>query len=253
MDEPKTKRIPGKHLAVLLACFVCLIGLSISGTYLFMRARNQNRMDSEYKEETMLRKDNKDLSDRNSDLLNSLQKLESEFGILQSQSKELASKLDSAEEKNVKTTSELAAALKELEAAKADISRFTVELDAKLSQMEDINADRQALQQKYHDYKKMLGPNLVLEPTWVSSGETIPAFDGSLLIVVYDVSEKDKCRRDSVAVGYLIRGADKKKLCLETGKPEDFKYQGKEYLFNLLEEKGSEETKRYCISILKQK
>jgi hypothetical protein len=42
-----------------------------------------------------------------------------------------------------------------------------------------------------------------------------------------------------------------KQLCLRTGKPESFKYQGEKYLFNLLESKESEGAHHYCISILK--
>ena len=111
------------------------------------------------------------------------------------------------------------------------------ELDAKLSEIEALNVDQQTLEQKYNSFKEMLAPFLILEPTLVGSGETTMAFDGNLGIVLYEASDTSKCHKDSVAVSYLINGTDKKKLCLRTGKPESFKYQGKKYLLNLLESK----------------
>ena len=78
-------------------------------------------------------------------------------------------------------------------------------------------------------------------------------FDGNLGIVLYEASDTSKCYKDSAAVCYLTNGPDKKKLCLRTGKPESFKYQGKKYLFNLLESKESEGAHLYLISILKER
>ena len=127
------------------------------------------------------------------------------------------------------------------------------ELDAKLSEIEALNVDQQTLEQKYNSFKEMLAPFLILEPTLVGSGETTMAFDGNLGIVLYEASDTSKCHKDSVAVSYLINGTDKKKLCLRTGKPASFKYQGKKYLLNLLESKESKGTHHYCISILKER
>jgi hypothetical protein len=90
---------------------------------------------------------------------------------------------------------------------------------------------------------------LVLKPTCVSSGETTLAFDGNLRIVLYKASDKDECPKDSAAVSYLTSGTDKKKLCLRTGKPENFTYQGKNYLFNLSGIGAQAGVYRYCISI----
>jgi len=252
MKGQETKTTLGMHPVILLVCLVCMIGLSVSAAYLIMHAKYQGQVDNKDQQSLTVQKNNKALSDRNSELSNSLQKLQNEYGNLEAQYRDLASRLDSAEQKSMKTASELAGALKELKTAKTDASRLTNQLDAKLSEIEDLNADRQALQEKYNDFKEMLAPNLVLEPTWVNSGETALAFDGNLLIVLYQTSEKDKCQKDSVAVCYLIRGAEKKKLCLRTGKPEDFTYQYKTYLLNLLESKESEGVHRYCIYIMKQ-
>jgi hypothetical protein len=122
-------------------------------------------------------------------------------------------------------------------------------LDAKLSEIEVLKADRQTLEQKSNGFKEMR----VLKPTWVNSGETTTAFDGNLRIVLYKASDKDECQKDSAAVSYLISDTDKKKLCLRPGKPEDFAYQGKSYLFNLSGIVARASVYRYCISIsLKQ-
>jgi TolA-binding protein len=118
-------------------------------------------------------------------------------------------------------------------------------LHAKLSEIEALNADRQAQEQKHNGLEEMP----VLKPTWVSSGETTPAFDGNLRIVLYKASDKDECPKDSAAAAYLISDTDKKKLCLLAGKPESFTYQGKNYLFNLSGIAAQASVYRYCISI----
>ena len=241
------------HPIILLVCFVCLLGLSVSATFLIIRANYQNQLDDNNQEIMTVQKNNKALANQNIELRNSLQKLEDEYSKREPRYNDLESRLDAAEQKNMQTASELATALKDLQTAKADVLKLTDRLDAKLSEIEALNANRQALDQKYDDFKEMLAPHLVLEPTWVSQGETTKVFDGNLLIILYQASEKDKCHKDSVAVSYLISGKNKKKLCLETGKLENFTYQGKRYLFNLLESKESGGEHRYCIYIIKQR
>jgi uncharacterized protein YlxW (UPF0749 family) len=231
----KTRRTVRMRPITLLFSFVCLIGLSVSATYLIDHAKYEKQ-------------DKKALS---VPLQNSLQKLETEYRNLDAQHKDLASRLDTAEQKNTRTASELASALKELEAARADALKLRGELDAKLSEIEALNADRQTLEQKYNGFKEMLATYLVLEPTLVGSGETATAFDGKLQIFLHEVSDKDKCPKGSAAFSDLISGKDQTKLCLRTGKPESFKYQGKKYLFNLLESKESKGAHHYLISILK--
>jgi hypothetical protein len=90
---------------------------------------------------------------------------------------------------------------------------------------------------------------LVLKPTWVSSGETALAFDGNLRIVLHQASEEDECQKDSAAVSYLTTDTEKEKLCLRTGKPENFAYQGRNYLFDLSGIAAHANVYRYCISI----
>jgi archaellum component FlaC len=253
MPGEKTKKTVAMHPAILLVCFVCLIGLSVSAAYLIVLVKYHSQLDNKDQEILTVRKENQALADQNIELRHSLEKLENEYSNLEPRYKDLASWLDTAEQKNMQTASELATVSKALETAKADVLKLTEELDAKLSEIAALNADRQALDQKYNGFKEMLASYLVLEPTWVSSGETTRALDGNLLIVLYEASEKEKCHKDSAAVGYLISGNDKKKLCLRTGKPESFTCRGKNYLFNLLESKESEGVHRYCICIMKQR
>jgi len=253
MQGEKKRRAVSMRPITLLVCFVCLVGLSASATYLIDHAKYKKQSDDKYQEILAVQQDNKSLSDKNIELQNSLQKLENEYNNLESQYRDLASRLDIAEQKNTQTASESASAWKDLETARVDALRLRGELDDKLSEIEALNADRQALEQKCNGFKEMLAPYLILEPTWVGSGETTTAFDGNLISVLYEVSDTSKCPKDSAAVGYLISGTDKKKLCLRTGKPESFKYKGNTYLFNLLESKQSEGAHRYCISILKER
>lgn len=89
----------------------------------------------------------------------------------------------------------------------------------------------------------------VLKPTWVGSYQMTLAFDGSLRIILHKAADKDECPKDSATVGYLTSDTDKMKLCLRTGKPENFTYQGKGYLFTLSGIAAQAEVYRYCISI----
>ncbi len=118
-------------------------------------------------------------------------------------------------------------------------------LDAQLSQMEAQKAERQTSEQKSNDVKEML----VLKPTWVTSGGTTLAFDGSLRIVIHKASDNDECPTNSAAVSYLTSDKEQKKLCLRTGMPENFTYQDKNYLFNLSGIAAEAGVYRYCISI----
>ena len=250
-DGKKTKRTVSMRPITLLVCFVCLLGLSAAAISLIVHVRYRSRLENSEQEVLSVQKNNKALADQNIELRNSLQKLEDEYSKLEPRYKDLESRLDAAKQKNMQMASKLATASKDLESAKAGVLRLTDELDAKLSEIVALNANRQTLEQKYDDLKEMLAPHLVLEPTWVRPGEATQAFDGNLLIILYQASEKDKCHKDSMAVSYLISGKDKKKLCLETGKPENFTYQGKRYVFNLLQSKESGGTHRYCIYIIK--
>ncbi len=118
-------------------------------------------------------------------------------------------------------------------------------LDAKLSEIEAQKAGQQTPEPQYNSPEEIV----VLKPTWVGSGETTPAFDGKLRIVLYKASDKGECQKDSEVVSYLTGDTDKKKLCLRTGKPENFTYQGKNYLFNLSGIAAQASVYRYCISI----
>ncbi len=167
------------HPVTLLVYFVCLIGLSVSATYLSHHAKYEKLPDDEAQEILGDQENKKSLSVA---LQNSLQRLENEYGNLESQYKDLASKLDTAEQKNTRTASELASALKDLEAAKVNALNLRGELDVKLSEIEALNVDRQTLEEKYNGFKEKLTPYLILEPKWVGSGETTTAFDGNLMI-----------------------------------------------------------------------
>jgi len=246
-------RTVGMRPITLLVCFLCLIGWSVSATYLIMHVTYRSQFANKDREVLSVQKNNAALADQNGELRNSLQKLENEYTKLESQYRDLESRFDTSEQKNIQTASKLAAASKDRETAKADSVKLSDDLEAKLSKIEALNADLQALEQKYSAFKEMLAPDMALEPTWVSPGETTQAFDGNLLIVLYETSEKDKCRKGSAAAGYLIHGTSKNKVCLRLGKPESFKYQGKNYGLNLLESKESEGAHRYCIYIMKER
>lgn len=118
-------------------------------------------------------------------------------------------------------------------------------LEARLSEIEAQKTDQQASEQKDNAPLQML----VLKPTWVNSGETLPAFDGNLRIVLSKASDKDECPKDSAAVSYLTSDTGKTKLCLRVGKPEYFAYQGRDYSLNLSGIAGLAGVYRYCISI----
>src|SRR5208283_3449233 len=70
----KTKTVRMRPLT-LLVCFVCLIALSVSATYLIHRAKYKKRSDNKDQEILAVQKNYKSLSDKNIELQNSLQKL----------------------------------------------------------------------------------------------------------------------------------------------------------------------------------
>ena len=195
----ETKKTFSIRRIILFACFVCLIGLSASVTYLIAHAKYQRQLHNKNQELQTVQKNNKALTDQNIELRNSLQKLEDEYS----------------------------------------------KLDAQLSEIKAVKAERQTQEQESNESEE--AP--VLKPSWVGSGETTPAFDGNLRIVLYKASDKDECPKDATAVSYLTSDTDKKKLCLRTGKPENFTYQGKNYLFSLSGTAAQASVYRFCISI----
>ena len=74
----ETKKTLSMRPITLLVCFVCLIGLSASVTYLIVHAKYQLQLDNKNQEVQTIQKNNKDLTDQNIELRNSLQKLEDE-------------------------------------------------------------------------------------------------------------------------------------------------------------------------------
>ena len=93
-------------------------GLSVSATYLVDYAKYKKQSRNEDEEILALRKNNKSLSDQNIALRNSLEKLDKEYGNLESQYQDLTSKLNIAEQKDTQAASELASALNDLETAR---------------------------------------------------------------------------------------------------------------------------------------
>ena len=81
----KTKRTISMHPIALLACFVCLIGLSASVTYVIVHDKYQRQLDNKNQEVETIQKNNQDLTDQNTELSNSLQKLEDEQSRLKAQ------------------------------------------------------------------------------------------------------------------------------------------------------------------------
>ncbi len=138
---------------------------------------------------------------------------------------------------------ELRNSLQKLEDQYSKLESRYKDLESRLDAAEQKNM--QTTSESAVDSKEML----VLKPTWVISGETTLAFDGNLRIVIHKASNKDECQKDSAAVSYLTSDTDKKKLCLRTGRPENFTYQGKNYLFNLSGIAAQASVYRYCIAI----
>lgn len=108
MAGEKMKRTFALHPITLLVCLVCLIGLSVSATYLIVRARDQSQLGYKNQELLTVQENDKALADQNIELRNSLQKLEDQYNKLEPRYKDLESRLDAAEQKNMQTTSELA-------------------------------------------------------------------------------------------------------------------------------------------------
>ena len=250
----KPERTVSMRPVTLLVCAVCLIALSTAAAYLILHTGYKRQFDNKDQEILTLQSNNKSLSDKNMELQKSADKTANEFSNLETRFKDLESRLDAAERNNSQTASELALTLKDREISRAEVLKLKSDLEAKSSQLEALGTDRRAMEKRYTSLLETLGVHVVLEPTWVRSGETTGAFDGNLSIVLNEGSDMSKCRKDSEAVVYLSGDKHKENLCLRTGKPETFKYQGGTYFFNLLQsEDNSEGAHRYCIFIYRKR
>ena len=89
----KTKRTVSVRPITLLVWLVCLIGLSVSATFLIGHAIYKKQSNDTDQQILTALKDNKFLSDENVELQNSLQKLEGEYNNLKSRYKDLAASL----------------------------------------------------------------------------------------------------------------------------------------------------------------
>ena len=89
----KTKRTVSVRPITLLVWLVCLIGLSVSATFLIGHAIYKKQSNDTDQQILTALKDNKFLSDENVELQNSLQKLEGEYNNLQSRYKDLVASL----------------------------------------------------------------------------------------------------------------------------------------------------------------
>ena len=97
--EEKKKTV-SMHPTTFLVFFLCLIGLSVSATFLIVRANYQSQLDDKNKEMQTVQKNSQALADQNTESRNSLQKLQDEYGKLGLQYKDLESRLNAAEQKN---------------------------------------------------------------------------------------------------------------------------------------------------------
>jgi hypothetical protein len=89
----KTKRTVSVRPITLLVSLACLIGLSVSATFLIRHAGYKKQPDDKDQQILTAQKNNKFLSDKNIELQNSLLKLEDEYSNLESRYKDLAASL----------------------------------------------------------------------------------------------------------------------------------------------------------------
>ncbi len=93
MQEEKTKSTVSVRPNTLLIWLACLIGLSVSATFLIGHAIYKKQSDDKDQQTLTAQENNKFLSDKNIELQNSLQKLENEYTNLASRYKDLAASL----------------------------------------------------------------------------------------------------------------------------------------------------------------
>lgn len=233
------ERSTGLRVAIVIVCVLCLMGLSVLATYLILDSRYKKQANIENQKILLDNKNIKNhianLSDTNAKLKTSLIQLHREYNNLGGLNKTLISMLHSAEQDDTQTGVKLKSALENLETAKADALKREGELSAKLQTFKDV-----------------LAPYLILEPTWSSSGQSTSLFDGNLTVALYQISPEDKSHKGAAAFAYLIEGKHKRKLFLQTGKPELFYYRGQKFLFNLLKSTEGQFKPHYFFTILRE-
>lgn len=224
----------GLRLAIVIVCVLCLMGLSAFTTYVLLNKRYTKEADILNQKIMLDERNIKNLSDINSDLKMSIATVENQYINTNSLNKVLSSMLHSTEHEDTDTNVKLKIIMKNLNEAKTDALKRELELSTKLQVLQNL-----------------LAPYVIVKPTWVISGQSTPIIDDTLTAILNQISPDDKIHKNSVAFVYLIQGKLKRKLFLEMGKPQPFFYNGKKYLFNLLQSNSDKGGLHYCIAILK--
>ena len=101
-------------------------------------------------------------------------------------------------------------------------------------------------------FRKLFSQQLILEPTWIKTGEVLTAFDGNCEIVIDEASNKTQClKSQGTSISLKIENS-RNDLCVQIDQPESFKYKGKKYFIYLLGVKEVEQSRHYLVSILKE-
>ncbi len=235
MSVPDAKGASTHRVIVLFISFIYITVLSVSVFYTLLDTRYKSQI---YNQNKQIIEDHKRiaiLTNKNANLYISIKTSQCDQNAIYSKYNDLVSKLHSCTATNADITAQLTSVLDNLKSAHAN----TIKLKDVISNLQT--------------FKSIVAPYVVLAPTWVGSGVGTPAFDGNLMIIIYEKSQNDKSCKESSIIGYLIENTHKQKLCLKTRQPGTFKYQRNEYLLDLLDSQETpDKSRRYCISILKK-
>ncbi|HYA41127.1 MAG TPA: hypothetical protein VEF34_07475 [Syntrophobacteraceae bacterium] len=110
----ETKRTVSIRPVTLIACFLCLIGLSAATTFFIVHVKYESQLNNKSQQVLNIRENYEALAHQNFELRNSLQKFQDEYAKLETRYKDLESKLNAPEQKNMQTASESTVDLDEM-------------------------------------------------------------------------------------------------------------------------------------------
>jgi hypothetical protein len=223
------------RLIILFISFIYVTVLSIAVFYTLLETKYKTQINNQKSQLLMEYNKIATLSNNKVEFNLLMDQIRNDYKHIASKNSSLGLELNLCMHRNARLTSQLQSTSDALNAANTDIIRLKI-----------VNSDLQIL-------NDIMTPYMVLKPTWVDSGAGISAFNGNLMIIIYENSKDDKSCRDSSSICYLIEKKYKKKLCLDTRKPVVFNYQRNQYLFDLVDsQQVPDGGHRYRISIFRK-
>ena len=237
------------HPILVVICIVftlCDIVLLTCVIYDRIQRKETTELRSSYNE---ILKNKEELDGQLKGMRDSYERLSSNFNHTETMYKELEKRTSELQTKLDSRVASLSADLSSCQSTNLD---FISQIAAKESSSVSMKNKIYEYELMTTSFKKLLAPQLILEPTWIKTAEVLTAFDGNCEIFIDEASDKNPCLKNQATSISLKIENSKSVLCVQIDQPESFKYKGKKYFICLLGVKEEEQSRHYLVSILKE-